>query len=164
MKEGRKLLRTLEGENMKRYKVSTVLKKAVLCLSALVFVFYVGCKGKGPSGPNIQDGSWEMTYEMKMEGMPFSVPPTKIKQCLSKSDSIPQGKKDKGSDCKIVEKKVDGDSITWKSECGMDDEKTTAEGNITYSGKAMSGQIRLTTQQGVMNQEVSGKYLGPCQN
>jgi hypothetical protein len=40
---------------------------------------------------NMQEGIWEATIEIKMEGMPFPMPPvtSKVTQCITKKDLVP---------------------------------------------------------------------------
>ncbi|MDH4263526.1 MAG: DUF3617 family protein [Spirochaetia bacterium] len=134
--------------------------KISLALGLLTLFFYTGCKGKTDSGPNLEEGSWEIQYTMKMEGMPFPVPPVKINQCMNKTDAVPQGKQNE--DCKITEKNITGNTVHWKSVCGSGKDQTSAEGDITYNGNSMNGKMKITTGKNTMEQEISGNRTGPC--
>jgi hypothetical protein len=90
---------------------------------------------------DVKEGEWEHTIEMVMEGMPFSMPPTKVNICVTKDDLVPGNKTD-DDNCKKIYGKVNGNTVSFKTECMEDNgTKTEAEGEITYSGTSYKGQI-----------------------
>jgi len=62
----------------------------------------------------MQEGMWEIKGEMKIEGMPFPMPPVPVKytHCLTKKDMDPQ-KKEKNKDCKTLKNEISGNTVTW---------------------------------------------------
>ena len=48
------------------------------------------------SVPNMQEGTWEITTTMEMQGMTTSMPPVTYTQCLTKKDLVPQGSQQRG--------------------------------------------------------------------
>jgi hypothetical protein len=146
-------------------------RTTILALLAVVMVFALvmgGC-GKGqdskPSAPaiNMQDGQWEMTTQMNMPGMPANAhPPITATTCISKSDPIPQPKEQQKTDCKITDKSINGNTVTFAMVCP----NMTMKSVSTYAGTTFEGTNQMTIKQGgkdmVMNAVVKGKYIGPC--
>ena len=135
---------------------------------AMVLLTVTIAAGQGMAAAvNMQEGEWENTVEMKMEGMPFAIPPVKTTQCMTKEDYVPKQKEGKGN-CTIKNQKVTGNKVTWSQEC-IDESgaKTEAQGEITYSGSSYKGTMSMKTQDksgevmtstAVMN----GRRIGAC--
>lgn len=128
----------------------------VLC--ALILLCAVGSAHS--AGVDMKEGEWEISTESTMEGM--SMPPSagKSTYCLTREDLVPSKGKDK--DCKIVNRKVTGNKVSWRMEC----KKSEGEGEITYRGATYNGNFRMKMadegQTIVMNVKLAGKYLRPC--
>jgi hypothetical protein len=135
---------------------------------AMVFLMVTAAAGQGRAAAvNMQEGEWENTVEMKMEGMPFAIPPVKTTQCMTKEDYVPKQKEGKGN-CTVKNQKVTGNKVTWSQEC-IDESgaKTEAQGEITYSGSSYKGTMSMKTRDesgevmtstAVMN----GRRIGAC--
>jgi hypothetical protein len=114
------------------------------------------------AGVDMKEGEWEISSEttMTMEGM--SIPPTADKKsyCLTQEDLVPKSEKDK--DCKMVNQKVVGNTVSWRMEC----KKAEGEGEISYRGTTYKGFFKMKMledgQAMTMNVKLSGKHLGPC--
>ena len=65
---------------------------------------------------NMQEGKWEITTKTEMVGMSMSMPPMTRTQCLTKKDLVPQDSQ-QGSECKITDTKVVGNTVTWTIKC-----------------------------------------------
>jgi hypothetical protein len=114
--------------------------------------------------PNMQEGLWEITMKMEMQGMPFEMPPMKSTQCLTKKDMVPQ-KQEKDQECKIVEQKIVGDTVSWSAKCTHKDAVSESKGKITYKGSIFDGFINTTTVpkgELVQTTKMSGKRIGDC--
>ncbi|AMV70983.1 hypothetical protein JCM30471_28020 [Desulfuromonas carbonis] len=114
----------------------------------------------------MQPGEWEMTMKTEMPGMPFPIPPMKYKMCLTPEKMVPQ-QQDPKQECKMLENKVVGSTVSWVMECRDKQGVTRSEGSITYQRESMEGTIHTTIdskQDGAMemNQKLSGKRLGAC--
>ncbi len=114
---------------------------------------------------DMQEGEWETITEMVMEGMPFSMPPTKMRQCITKKDLVPKGEEDKN--CVFKEQKATGNTVRWTVVCKDKDSTSEGKGEIIYSGRNYRGSIQMTvTEKGSapdrITMKISGKYLGPC--
>lgn len=116
------------------------------------------------SGPNMEDGMWEMTTTMEMEGMPAGMPqlpPMTHRQCLTSDKMIPTQQK-RNQDCEVLEQDISGDTVTWKMRCTTGGMVSEMSGSSTYSGDSMEGSSVMTTKGMKMTSHVTGKRLGPC--
>jgi len=116
-----------------------------------------------------REGRWEVTMQMDMPGMPMKMPPTKHVQCVTQKDidegmNVPKGGPNpnaKNDACKVSDYKVAGNKVTWKMVCAPP-QSMTGDGEMTFSGDAYDGIIRMTSERGPMTMKLSGKRLGDC--
>jgi hypothetical protein len=126
-------------------------------IPALLILFAVtACS----SGPNMEDGLWEMTSQMEMEGMP-NMPPMSYRECLSRDNMVPT-QKQRNQDCEQIEQDISGDTITWRMRCTSNGVTSDINGSSTYSGDTMKGTMQMTTQGMQMTNHVTGKRVGSC--
>ena len=115
------------------------------------------------SGPNMQEGKWEVTTRMEMPGMSTSMPAVTSTQCLTKKDFVPQGSQ-QGQECKVTETKVDGNTVTWTVKCSGQGGEVTGTGRMTYSGSSYKGTIEMIMTQSNMKMiiHINGHRIGDC--
>lgn len=123
------------------------------------------------TGPNMQEGNWEITMEMKMDmpGMPFQMPPMTFThtQCLTKEEIVPNTAK-KDERCIIKDQKIIGNTVKWKVVCDDKASKTEGDGEITYSGTSFKGNIItkiIDKQSGQVTNsttKMTGRRTGEC--
>jgi hypothetical protein len=118
--------------------------------------------------PNMHEGMWEIKGEMKIEGMPFPMPPVPMNytQCLTKKDMVPQ-KKEKNQDCTTISNKIAGDTVTWVMQCKDKNGVTDSTGKITYKGNSFAGTVHTVMKdtKGSKSEstlQMSGKRTGDC--
>jgi len=116
------------------------------------------------SGPNMQEGKWEVTTRMEMPGMSMSMPEVTSTQCLTKKDFVPQGSQ-QGQECKITKTKVDGNTVTWTVKCSGQGGEVTGTGKMTYRGSSFKGKIEMTMVQSntKMISHINGHRIGDCE-
>lgn len=116
------------------------------------------------SGPNMQEGKWEVTTRMEMPGMSISMPEVTSTQCLTKKDFVPQGSQ-QGQECKITKTKVDGNTVTWSVKCSGQGGEVTGTGKMTYRGSSFKGKIEMTMVQSntKMISHINGHRIGDCE-
>lgn len=127
------------------------------------------CWTGAPAGVNMQEGNWETTVQMTMEGLPVPMPPTTYTstQCLTRKDMVPHTAS-KRQKCKIRNQKVTGDTVTWSMICEDGGGRSEGEGRITYAGNSFSGQIKMKlsttgeSQSMRSTMKMTGKRLGNC--
>lgn len=114
----------------------------------------------------LKEGLWEITTQVEMKGMPQSMPPTTVRQCITKSDPVPQNK-DKSFDCKTINLKTSGNTVSYTIECKGKGQVMQTSGTSTYTGTSMDGatttSIKVTGQPEMqMSSKTHGKYIGAC--
>ncbi len=132
---------------------------------AIVVIFGLLTHASSFAAVNMQEGKWDITLEMKIEGVPFPMPPIKFARCLTKEDMIPQEKK-KDQDCRTTSK-TKGDTVNWVTVCKDKSGTTESTGSVTYKKGSMNGTMKSTTTddkgaKSVSNMRVSGKRTGAC--
>ena len=118
------------------------------------------------AGMNAQEGEWESTMEMKMEGLPFPIPPVTTKHCVTQENVVPKAS-EKDDKCKIKDQRIVGNKVTWSVECIDKDGKSESQGEITYSRDSYKGTMktRMTDKAGktmVSTGIMTGRRIGEC--
>ena len=133
-----------------------MIKKVFFGILMTVVVF---CAVPAGAAPEVQEGLWEITTEMKMGGM--QMPAQKHTQCFTKEDLVPVDPK-AAQNCTIKEKNVKGNVVTWTMECNSEGVKSVSTGSITYTGSSFSGNMNVEVSGMKMTNSMSGRRLGPC--
>lgn len=124
-------------------------------ISALVSVCWAG------SGPDFQEGQWEMTVETNIPGMPMKMPPTTYTQCMRKDDPVPHDKQP-SQECKVQDMKTEGNTVSWKLVCNSPGGQMTGIGKVTYQKNTMNGTITMKGQDVQMVTKIKGRRIGDC--
>jgi hypothetical protein len=135
---------------------------AALIIAVTVVVLSAVSISFAGSGPNMQEGLWEITIKMEMPGMPMNMPPMIHTQCITNENMVPRGSPQQAEGCKITKTKVEGDTVTWTMECDSPEGKARSTGKIIYSGDTFKGTIKMTMQGMKMIQHLSGQRIGNC--
>jgi len=138
--------------------------KSIARRAVVLFAVILLCSGVAAhsAGVDVKEGEWESSTEMSMTMGAMSMPPTITKStyCLTREDLVPKTEKDK--DCRILNQKVVGNTLSWRMEC----KKAEGEGEVTYRGSTYKGSFRMKMvedgQTMNMNMKLAGKHLGPC--
>ncbi len=111
-------------------------------------------------------GLWELTTEMKMQGM--AMPPNKFTHCYTAKD-IASGKQygmDEKSKCAINNMKNAGGNISYDMVCAADGTKMTGtvKGTMSATAFTFEQKLRMTPDQGMgeMHSFIKGRRLGDC--
>jgi len=120
------------------------------------------------AAPNLEEGNWEITTKLEMPGMPFAMPPSKHNQCMTKKELVPDASR-KGQDCKVLEQKVTGNTLTWRIQCKDKEGTMDGEGRITYAGKSYDGTMKARMKEKggevmEMNFQYQARHTGPCKS
>ena len=141
---------------LRKMKNTTTALGCLLMILALIFpLFAVAAE------PDVKFGLWETTIKTEMAGMPMQQPALTHTQCITKENMVPDNSPP-NSECKMVEKKITGNTATWRMECQGDQGTTEAKGQITYVEDAFDGTIEISTQGMTITQKLTGKRLGDC--
>lgn len=136
-------------------------ERLITIISGLLFGFTLlaGTSCLAGSGPNLQEGLWEITSKMEMMGM--NMPEMKHTQCMTKTDAVPESSP-QDQQCRMVNTTVKGDTVTWNMVCDTPEGKSTMNGTITYHGDSFKGMLTINTQGMEMVQRMSGRRIGEC--
>ena len=124
-------------------------------------VMLAGTNCLAGSGPNLQEGLWEITSKMQMMGM--NMPAVKHNQCITRENAVPDSSQP-NQECKIVETSVNGDTVSWKMVCKTPEGESKMNGEITYNGDTFKGTLKIDMQGMEMVQNMSGRRIGDCGN
>jgi Protein of unknown function (DUF3617) len=144
--------------------IGGTIMKNIARRTVVLFAFILLCAGATAhsAGVDVKEGEWETSTETTMTMGAMSMPPMagKSTYCITREDLVPKTEKEK--DCKVLNQKVVGNTVSWRIEC----KKGEGEGEITYRGSTYTGNIRMKTvedgQTMTMNTKLAGKHLGPC--
>ncbi len=134
------------------------MRKVALLIAVAALAMPVVATAASPA----KAGKWSVSVQTEIPGMPFKMPAIKTTHCLTEEEAAnPQPPKDKNSkDCTVSDYKIDGNTVTWTMECPK--QKMKGTGEMTYSGDAYEGQMKMNMDGQEMVQKYSGKYLGAC--
>jgi hypothetical protein len=136
-----------------------IMKKVVFIFGTVLFMLW-----STNAWAEFKEGLWEITTQVEMKGMP-SMPPTTIRQCISKKDPVPQNN-DKNYDCKITDQKISGDTVSFTVECKGKEGIMKTSGTSTYTGTSMKGTsttvFKMEGHEMQMESKTTGKYVGDC--
>ena len=116
----------------------------------------------------MKEGLWEITSKTEMPGMPFAMPATTFKQCITKKDLVPQGKNTSQQSCKMIDNKISGNTVTWTMICDQGGTSSKSTGKISYNGTTFSGEMKMQTSNpragGMMDitTTMTGKRISDC--
>jgi hypothetical protein len=94
------------------------------------------------AAPNMQEGNWEIVTAIKIEGVPFSMPPIKVTQCFTKKDLEDSAKTRPSSsnDCEVKDLKETASAATWKIVCK---DGITGTGEASYKGGTYTATMTM---------------------
>jgi len=140
--------------------------RAFAIVLGLAFSFFSTTTAFLAEKMDLKPGEWEIHVKMEIPGMPFPMPPTTVKQCLTADEPVPNPKSD-NQDCTTKEMKISGNTAKWKIECRMEGGQTMqGDGEVTFSGTTMSGTQTISGPgpggESTIETTYSGKWIGPC--
>ncbi len=116
----------------------------------------------------IREGRWEITMQIQMPDMPMAMPPFKTTQCITADDLkdpgrvLPKGGPEDAAKCEVADYKVDGNKVTWKITCNRGSEAMAGEGELTSTGDAYDGRMKVSMGGDELTMKLSGKRVGDC--
>src|SRR3970282_591353 len=117
---------------LKITKGETMLIRTLKFLSLLL----VGGAGAAfAAGADFREGEGGVSYRMEVVGMPFPMPPITARKtmCLDKNNYVPDNSQ-QGQECKVSDRKVNGNTVTWTMRCRAQERTIEGHGKITYKG------------------------------
>jgi hypothetical protein len=119
-----------------------------------------------------RDGNWQVTMEINIPGMPQSMPPMTMNQCITKEQAndpsklLPQGGgRGMPPECKVSDMKTEGNKTSWSMKC-EGQMPMSGTGEFTFNGDTYTGLMKIDTDRGgqpmTMTMKYAGKRLGDC--
>lgn len=134
----------------------------------LLFVLLVlsGTSRPAEAEFRVKAGKWQVTSTTSMPMMPEPQTMTET-ECITEEQTDPLAMMKENQACTIKDRSMSGDTVTWKMECPVDGgSPAVAEGKMTGSGEAISGEMQMKMQMGDQSMTVKtswkGKRLGDC--
>ena len=140
------------------------MKKIIFVLVVLMLVSVLPAFG---APVNMQEGNWEIVTTIKIEAVPFPMPPMKVNQCFTKKD-LEDGSKTrpaagdagKKNDCEVKDLVETGKSATWKVVCK---DGSTGSGEASYQGTTFNSTMTMVdTSGGKSTTTMKAKRTGEC--
>ena len=130
--------------------------------------FLLAGPGVARAGVDMQEGEWETTVVSTMETEGMTMPPmtSTMTSCLTKKDLVPNPNPDQANNCRVLDQKVSGNTVSWRLVCDQDGGKMEGSGEMTYHGASYEGTMRASTvaegQTMKTVMKLSGRHLGVC--
>lgn len=102
------------------------------------------------------EGYWETTANITIRGGAFPVPAVKSAKCLTRADPLPNSQQNMR--CRVTDRRIEGDDVSWRVECSDDKATTTGRGRVTYAGTRFSGELDLLIRERGSDRKVDMKY------
>jgi len=116
----------------------------------------------------MQPGSWEITTQLEMPGMPLAMPSHSVKHCYTREDvesGTRTAPRSDDANCKIKNYRVKGNTASWDVAC-TGKEGFTGSAVATMSSTSYSGQMKMNMQHNgqpmQMTHRWTGKRVGDC--
>jgi hypothetical protein len=118
---------------------------------------------------NIQEGLWQVTTEMGMQGLPIGMHHRVTTRCITRKDLEDPAQtvlRSSHGHCTVTNYKIGASTATWSMVC-TGRAAITGTGQMTYTRTHYEGSVRMQMQSGeARNMEMvtsfSGKRLGEC--
>jgi hypothetical protein len=117
---------------------------------------------------NLDDGYWDTYVTIRVHGGVLPVPAIKSSKCITRDDPIPNSTVSARLNCRIFDKQVAGNDVSWRLECADDKGRMDGQGKITYAGKTFDGgmDMEVTEIKGdrhlELNYAMHGERVGAC--
>lgn len=109
---------------------------------------------------------WEITSKTEMPGMPFNMPSTTTRVCVTKGSADDPRQTMQDKECKITDVKKSGNKTTWKMRCVRNGEVMNGNGEFTSLADGYQGVTRMSGKSGGqaidMTSNFRGKRVGPA--
>jgi hypothetical protein len=135
-------------------------KKAITVV--FVWLAFVAFAHAG-SGPDLEEGLWQITVELDMPGMSMKMPASTFTQCMRKNQPVPHDAKP-GQQCKTKNVTTKGNTVSWTMVCTQPGGQMTSKGTVSYHHDKMVGSMTMTMPgQGMtMTSRFKGHRVGEC--
>lgn len=107
---------------------------------------------------NLEDGYWDTYVTIRVQGGILPVPAIKSSKCITHDDPIPNSTDSSHLSCRILDKQITGNDVSWRLECADDKGRMEGHGRITYAGKTFEGGMDMEVTQLKDNRHIKLNY------
>lgn len=119
-------------------------RKAAFVLAALA---WLPAQTPAAAALDLQDGYWETMVTIRVQGGILPVPAIKSSKCITHDDPIPNSTNSPHLNCRIFDKQIRGNDVSWRLECADEKGRMEGQGKITYAGKTFDGGMEMEVSQ-----------------
>lgn len=135
--------------------------------AVLAILFYSGLVTAADS-LNLTEGYWDTYVAIGIQGGIMPLPAIKSSKCITRQDPLPNSIQS-GMHCRIFDKSIAGNDVSWRIECADDKGKMEGRGKITYAGDSFEGGMDVQIaeiggdRRAEMRYSMRGKRVGACE-
>jgi len=107
---------------------------------------------------NLVEGYWETVVTVHLSGVFMPMPAIKSGKCITRQDPLPNTAQS-GSRCRISDKTVSGNDVSWRVECVDDKGRMEGRGKITYAGETFNGGMDVLVTETVGDRRAKMQYV-----
>jgi hypothetical protein len=108
---------------------------------------------------NLEDGYWDTYVTVRVHGGVLPVPAIKSSKCITRDDPIPNSTVNSRLNCRIFDRQIAGNDVSWRLECADDKGSMKGQGRITYAGKTFEGGMDMEVTQTKGNHHLKLSYV-----
>jgi len=96
---------------------------------------------------DLVEGYWETDVTIGIQGGFLPVPAIKSSKCITRADPLPNSVESSKMKCRVFDKSIVGNDVSWRIECSDEKGKMAGEGKITYAGDKFKGKMEVLVTQ-----------------
>ena len=96
---------------------------------------------------NLQEGYWETSVNIGIQGGILPVTAIKSAKCITRQDPLPNSVESSSMHCRVFDKAITGNDVSWRVECGDAKGRMEGQGKITYAGDKFNGKMDILVTQ-----------------
>ena len=107
---------------------------------------------------NLEEGYWETRVTIVIEGG-LPLPAIKSSKCITRQDPLPNSVESSRMDCRVFDKNIIGNDVSWRLECSDEKGKMEGQGKITYAGDKFHGKMEVLVSQVADDRHAKLEYV-----
>ncbi len=114
--------------------------------SLLAIALYPG-QIPAADGINLVEGYWDTYVTIRVPGGVLPLPAIKSSKCITMQDPLPNSSNKAGMSCRVFDKIIAGNDVSWRLECADAKGRMEGQGKITYAGRTFDGGMDIAVQE-----------------
>ena len=108
---------------------------------------------------DLKEGYWETSVTIRIQGGLLPVPAIKSAKCITRQDPLPNSVESSKMHCRVFDKSISGNDVSWRLECGDEKGKMEGQGKITYAGEMFNGKMEVLVTQVEDDRQAKLEYV-----